>query len=78
MSLLRLVNIMGIRIAIAAVSITATVATEIVFSVEEGKKQEELQEAISNAHKKIDEANDFYQNVYKDVKTRLDNLRQGF
>ena len=69
---------MGIRIAIAAVSITATVATEIVFSVEEGKKQEELEEAISNAHEKIDEANDFYQNVYKDVKTRLDNLRQGF
>ena len=40
---------MGIGIAIAAIAITATVASDIAFSVEEKKKQEELQSAIKQA-----------------------------
>lgn len=68
---------MGIGIAIAAVAITATIASDIAFSVEEGKKQKELQSAITSAQAAINSANDFYQNVYKVVKTRLDHLKQS-
>ncbi|KAL9964474.1 hypothetical protein ACROYT_G028120 [Oculina patagonica] len=67
---------MGIHIAIAAVAITATAASTILFSVEKDKKQKQLEEAVGNAQAKIDEVNDFFQNVYNVVKYRLDNLRQ--
>lgn len=68
---------MGVGIAIAAVAITATLASDVAFSVEEDKKQKELQSAIKSAQTAIDHANDFYQNVYKIVKTRLDHLKQS-
>ena len=68
---------MGVGIAIAAVAITATVASDIAFSVEEDKKQKELKAAIASAQAAINSANDFYQNVYKIVKTRLEHLKQS-
>lgn len=68
---------MGVGIAIAAVAITATVASDVAFSVEENKKQKELKSAISSAQTAINNANNFYQNVYKIVKTRLDHLKQS-
>ena len=68
---------MGVGIAIAAVAITATVASDIAFSVEEDKKEKELKAAIASAQAAINSANDFYQNVYKIVKTRLDHLKQS-
>lgn len=68
---------MGVGIAIAAVAITATITADIAFSVEEDKKQKELKAAIASAQTAINSANDFYQNVYKIVKTRLDHLKQS-
>ena len=68
---------MGIGIAIAAIAITATLASDVAFSVEEDKKQKELKAAIDSAQAAINSANDFYQNVYKIVKTRLDHLKQS-
>lgn len=68
---------MGICIAIAAVAVTATIASDIAFSVEEDKKQKELKSAISQAQSAINSANDFYKNVYNIIKTRLDHLRQS-
>ena len=61
----------------AAIAITATVSSEIAFGVEEHKKKKELTSAISSAQKAIQNANDFYQNVYKVVKTRLEHLKQN-
>ena len=68
---------MGIGIAIAAIAITATVASDIGFSVEEAKKQEQLKSALSQAQTAINDANEFYKNVYKVVKTRLEHLKQS-
>ena len=68
---------MGIALAIAAVAITATVATDVGFGIAEGKKQEELKSAIKNAKSAIDRANQFYREVYKIVKTRLEHLKQS-
>ena len=68
---------MGIGIAIAAIAIAATVASDIGFSVEESKKQDELNSALKDARSAINDANNFYQNVYKVLKTRLDNLKQS-
>ena len=65
---------MGIGIAIAAVAITATVASDVGFAVAEQNKQDELNEAINKAQEAIDSTNDLYQNVYKIVKTRLQHL----
>lgn len=68
---------MGICIAIAAVAITATIASDIGFSVEEDKKQKELKSAISSAQTAINNANNFFKDVYKIIKTRLDHLKQS-
>ena len=68
---------MGIGIAIAAIAVTATVASDIGFSVEEEKKQEQLKSAMSQAQTAINNANEFYKNVYKVVKTRLEHLKQS-
>ena len=70
-------NTMGIGIAIAAIAIAATVASDIGFSVEESKKQDQLQSAISQAQSAISNANYFYNNIYKIVKTRLKHLKQS-
>lgn len=68
---------MGICIAIAAIAITATIASDIGFTVEEDKKEKELKSAISSAHTAINNANSFFKNVYKIIKTRLDHLKQS-
>ena len=72
-----LIFIMGIGIAIAAIAITATVASDIGFGVEESKKQDELKSAVKKAQSAINDANNFYQNIYKVLKTRLDNLKRS-
>ena len=68
---------MGIGIAIAAVAITATVASDVGFVVAESEKQDELKEAINETRVAIDKANDLYQKVYKVVKSRLEHLTQS-
>ncbi|CAB4016835.1 Hypothetical predicted protein [Paramuricea clavata] len=68
---------MGIGIAIAAIAVAATVASDVGFGVAEEKKQDELKSALDQAHSAINSANDFYKNVYKIVKTRLEHLKQS-
>lgn len=68
---------MGICLAIAAVAVAATIASDVAFSVEEDKKQKELTSAISKAQTAINSANNFYNDVYKLIKTRLDHLKQS-
>lgn len=68
---------MGVGIAIAAVAIAATVTSDVAFTVEEEQKQRELKDALSRAQKAINDANNFYDNIYKIIKTRLDHLKQS-
>ena len=68
---------MGIGIAIAAVAVAATVASDVGFSIAESKKQDELKLAIEKAQSAIDSANNLYQNVYKVVKSSLEFLKQS-
>jgi type II secretory pathway pseudopilin PulG len=68
---------MGVGIAIAAAAIAATLASDIAFSVEEEKKQKQLKSALAQAQSAINSANDFFENVYKVVKTRLEHLKQS-
>ena len=68
---------MGIGIAIAAIATVATIATDIGFSVEANKKEDELKREVSNAQTAVSSANDFYENVYKFVKSRLERLQQN-
>lgn len=68
---------MGIGIAIAAVAVAATVASDVGFSIAECKKQDELKLAIEKAQSAIDSANNLYQNVYKVVKSSLELLKQS-
>lgn len=68
---------MGVGIAIAAVAVAATVASDVGFAVAESNKQDELEDASKKAKAAVNSVNDLYQNVYKVIKTRLEHLKQS-
>lgn len=67
----------GIAIAITVTAIVATVGADIGFGVEEKKKQKELKDAMSKAQTACTNAQNFYNDIYKVVKSRLEKLQQS-
>ena len=69
---------MGIGIAIATIiAVVATVTADVAFGVVNSNKQKELEREIEAAQRSATTAQNFYDNTYKVVKSRLEKVQQS-